>query len=84
MTRTTNARLAGFIFLIYIAITSMILSRQIMSGAEGVATKLASIAQNASLVRVSRPEINLRFSVNLFQDGSQTPTNYQCSVAFEF
>ena len=30
----------------------MILSRQVMSGAEGVATKLASIAQNASLVRV--------------------------------
>ncbi len=32
--------------------SAMILSRQVMSGAEGVATKLASIAQHASLVRV--------------------------------
>jgi hypothetical protein len=55
MTRTTNARIAGFIFLLYIAtgITSMVLSGQTTSGVEGTAAKLASIAQHASLVRVN-------------------------------
>lgn len=54
MTRNTNARLAGFMFLLYIAtgVTSMVLSGQATSGAEGTAAKLASIAQHASLVRV--------------------------------
>ena len=54
MTLRTNARLAGFTFLIYIAIavTSMILSRQVMSGVEGTVAKLASITQHASLMRV--------------------------------
>jgi hypothetical protein len=54
MTRNTNARLAGFTFLIYIAtgVASMVLSGQTTSGAEGTAAKLASIAQHASLVRV--------------------------------
>ena len=54
MTRTTNARIAGFTFLLYIAvgITSMVLSGQATSGAEGTAAKLASLAQHASLVRV--------------------------------
>ncbi len=53
MTRTTNARIAGFTFLFYIAtaITSMVLSGQTTSGAEGTVAKLASIAQHASLVR---------------------------------
>lgn len=38
MTRRMNARLAGFMFLFYIAtgITSMILFRQATGGAEGV------------------------------------------------
>jgi hypothetical protein len=55
MTRTTNARLAGLIFLLYIAtaITSMVLSGQTTSGVEGTAAKLASIAQHASIMRVN-------------------------------
>ena len=58
MTRTTNARLAGFTFLFYIAtgITSLILFGQATSGAEGsanIATKLASIAQHQTLVRLT-------------------------------
>jgi hypothetical protein len=53
MTRTTNARLAGSVLLLYIAtgITSMVLSGQGMSG-DGTAAKLASIAQHATLLRV--------------------------------
>ena len=48
MTRTTNARIAGFTFLAYIAagITSMLLFRRATSG-EGVAAKLAGIAAHA-------------------------------------
>src|SRR5712692_8282789 len=55
MTRTTNARLAGFMFLFYIAtgITSLILFNQAISGAEGTAAKLASTAQHATLVRLT-------------------------------
>lgn len=55
MTRKTNARLAGFTFLLYIAtgITSMVLSGQATSGAEGTAAQLASIAQHASIMRVN-------------------------------
>src|SRR5437773_881711 len=58
MTRTTNARLAGFTFLFYIAtgITSLILFGQATGGAEGsanIATKLASIAQHQTLVRLT-------------------------------
>ncbi len=54
MTRTTNARLAGFMFLFYIAtgLASMVLFGR-ATGAEGTAAKLASIAQHASLVRVT-------------------------------
>ncbi len=54
MTRTTNARLAGVIFLVYIAtgVTSMVLFGQATSAA-GTAGKLVSIAQHASLVRVT-------------------------------
>ncbi len=53
MTRTTNARIAGFTFLAYIAtgITSVVLFRRATSG-EGVAAKLAGIAAHASDVGV--------------------------------
>src|SRR5260370_38606363 len=53
MTRTANARIAGFTFLFYIAvgITSPVLSNRAISG-EGVAAKLASIAQHATDMRV--------------------------------
>ena len=55
MTRTTNARLAGFMFLFYIAtgIASLVLFKQATSGAEGTAATLASIAQHAPLVRLT-------------------------------
>ncbi|SRR6266852_1621176 len=55
MTRTTNARLAGFMFLFYIAtgITSLVLFGKATSGAEGTAAKLASIAQHQTLVRLT-------------------------------
>lgn len=54
MTRTTNARLAGSVLLLYIAtgIASMVLFGEATRG-EGVAGRLASIAQHASLVRVT-------------------------------
>lgn len=54
MTRTTNARLAGFSFLFYIAtgIPALILSGRATHG-EGVADKLASIAQHATDLRLA-------------------------------
>jgi hypothetical protein len=54
MTRTTNARIAGFTFLVYIAatITSMVLYARATSGA-GVAAQLAAIAQHAADVRLT-------------------------------
>ena len=54
MTRTTNARLAGFMFLFYIAIgmPSTILFEQATS-AEGIPAKLAGIAQHAPQVRLA-------------------------------
>jgi hypothetical protein len=54
MTRTTNARLAGFMFLFYIAtgIAGMVLFGPATSG-ETTAAKLASVAQHATLVRVA-------------------------------
>ena len=54
MTRTTNARIAGFTFLFYIAVAfpSMVLLERATSG-EGIAAKLASIAQHAADVRVA-------------------------------
>ena len=53
MTRTSNARMAGFAFLFYIAvgITSMILSSRAIRG-EGIVAKLASIAQHVTEMRV--------------------------------
>jgi Domain of unknown function (DUF4386) len=54
MTRRTNARIAGFTFLLYIAagITSMILFARATRG-EGVAAQLATIAQHATDVRIT-------------------------------
>ena len=54
MTRTTNARLAGFMFLFYIAIflPSTVLFDQATS-AEGIPAKLASIAQHAPQVSLA-------------------------------
>jgi len=54
MTRKTNARIAGFTFLFYIAvgITSMVLFRQATSG-ESIAAKLASIGQHATDLRLT-------------------------------
>ena len=52
MTRTTNARIAGFTFLVYIAagITSMVLYAR-ATGGEGVAAQLVNIAQHETEVR---------------------------------
>jgi uncharacterized protein DUF4386 len=52
MTRLRNARIAGFAFLLYIAVSmpGMILSGKVMSG-EGTAAKLMNIAQHASELR---------------------------------
>jgi uncharacterized protein DUF4386 len=54
MTRTTNARVAGLAFLLYIAVslTGGILSGRASSG-DGVAAQLASIAAHASQMRVA-------------------------------
>ena len=54
MTRATNARIAGFTFLIYIAagITSMMLTARATTGS-GVAAQLATIAQHATDVRLT-------------------------------
>jgi hypothetical protein len=53
MTLKTNSRLAGFTFLIYIAvgISSMILSRSLMGDATSVTARLLKIAEHTSLVR---------------------------------
>jgi uncharacterized protein DUF4386 len=53
MTRTTNARIAGFTFLLYIAagITSLVVFGRATSG-EGIAAKLAGIAQHPTDVGV--------------------------------
>jgi len=54
MTRRTNASVAGFAFLLYIvvALSAMILSSRAASG-EGIAAKLAGIAQYAPVVRLA-------------------------------
>jgi hypothetical protein len=54
MTRKTNARLAGFTFLFYIAVAfpSMVLFGRATSG-EGIAAQFASIAQHATDMRVA-------------------------------
>lgn len=54
MTRTTNSRIAGFTFLLYIAagVTGMVLSSQ-ATGGEGIAAQLATIARHATDVRIT-------------------------------
>jgi hypothetical protein len=54
MTRRTNARVAGFTFLFYIAVAfpGIVLARRAV-GAGDVAAKLASVAQHASTLRAS-------------------------------
>ena len=54
MTRTTNARVAGFAYLFYIAVAfpDMLLMNRATAG-EGTAAKLASIAQHVSDIRIS-------------------------------
>ena len=54
MTRTTNARVAGATFLLYIAVgvTSMVIAGGAAAGAE-VAAKVASLAQHATDVRIA-------------------------------
>lgn len=54
MTRTTNARIAGFTFLFYIVagISSMVLFGRAASGV-GVAAKLAAIARHTTDVRIT-------------------------------
>jgi hypothetical protein len=54
MTRRTNARIAGFTFLFYIAVAfpGMVLLNR-ATGGEGIAGKLSSIAQHASDVRMA-------------------------------
>lgn len=54
MTRTTNARIAGYTFLVYIAagLTSMALFGR-ATGGEGAAAQLASIARHATEARVT-------------------------------
>jgi len=54
MTRRTNARVAGYAFLVYIvaALSGMMLAGRAESG-EGTAAKLASIAQHASDMRLA-------------------------------
>jgi hypothetical protein len=54
MTRTTNARIAGFAFLLYIAagVAGMVLFGRATSG-DGIAAKLASVAQHATDVRIA-------------------------------
>jgi Domain of unknown function (DUF4386) len=54
MTRTTNARLAGFMYLFYIATAfPQVVLFDRASGGEGIAGKLASIAQHAPLMRLN-------------------------------
>jgi hypothetical protein len=55
MTRKTNARLCGTAFLLYIVagISSLMLFGKATAGAVGTGAKLASIAQNAALMRVT-------------------------------
>lgn len=54
MTRTTNARIAGIAFLLYIAagVLSMVLFAK-ATGAEGIAAKLARIAEHTGYLRTT-------------------------------
>ncbi|HXE76510.1 MAG TPA: DUF4386 domain-containing protein [Candidatus Xenobia bacterium] len=63
MTLRTNARLAGFTFLFYIAtgIASMVVFNRATGAAEGAAGTLASLAQHAALVRLTAALTFLQF-----------------------
>jgi len=65
MTPRANARLAGSMFLYYIAIgvASMVLFNQATRGAEGTAAVLASIAQHETLVRLTAALTLLTFFI---------------------
>src|ERR1044072_6973814 len=54
MTRTTNSRIAGFTFLLYIAagVTGMVLSSQ-ATGGEGIAAQVATMPRHATDVRIT-------------------------------
>jgi hypothetical protein len=54
MTRTANARIAGFTFLLYIVVgvTQMIVARGVPEG-EGIAAKLAIMGEYASIYRIN-------------------------------
>ena len=54
MTRATNARIAGFTYLVYIAVAfpAMVLFGKATTG-QGISAKLASIAEHATDVRIS-------------------------------
>jgi hypothetical protein len=64
MTRTTNARIAGFTFLFYIAagITSMVVFGR-AAGSDGIVARLASIAQHTT-------EVGFVFMLGLLQSFS--------------
>ena len=68
MTRRTNARLAGFMFLFYIAtgIAGMALFAPATSG-KGTAAKLVSVAQHATLTRLAAV-YSLVMMMNPFND----------------
>lgn len=55
MTRRTNARIAGYTFIIYIAIgiLSLVLSGRASGGAAAIAEKLASMAQHQTDMRIA-------------------------------
>lgn len=55
MTRATNARVAGSMFLLYIAtgVTNLVLFNRATGGAEEAGAQLASLAQHAALVRAT-------------------------------
>jgi hypothetical protein len=55
MTRRTNAKVAGFTFLLYIAvgITSLVLSSRVTGDAGDTATKLAGIAHHSSITQAT-------------------------------
>ena len=74
MTRTTNARVAGFMFLFYIATAfpDMLVSQRAMTGGD-VAEKLRSIGQHVPLMRPAPS------SAWVSQSASTTPWQWRMS-----
>ena len=88
MTRSTNARIAGFTFLFYTAVGStlhILMNRA--TNAEGTAATLALIAQHASDVRVSvvlsllETFSALVLAVTLYGITRDRTTSSQCSAS---